>query len=255
MEAGSKSTKKFSFCSFCQYLGSNDQSYINHIICGHYDTNYGCGKCLDQVYIMGQSLHQHMKTCKGLSKEAMDKATAEDTDGTTFGKKKKKESKSKIPLPDSQPPPPNSQESSQVSPHHSQCTKRKVAMTPKKSDSSKKKKHFCSHKHHGKFSKDKDKSSDHHKTKSTGTSKDKYSETSKDKSSEQCKTKSSGTAKTSLVRPARTSPASTAAKASLARRSKAASLDMGSTFAMSYTSSCRLSSCFTMPLVVHTISW
>ena len=44
VEAGSKSTWKL---SFCQYSGSNDQSYMNHIICGHYNANYGCCKCLN----------------------------------------------------------------------------------------------------------------------------------------------------------------------------------------------------------------
>ena len=32
-ETGDKSKRKLSFCLFCQYLGSNDQSYLNHIIC------------------------------------------------------------------------------------------------------------------------------------------------------------------------------------------------------------------------------
>ena len=61
-EAGSKSIQKLSFYPFCQYSGSNDPSYMNHIICGHYNTNCGCGKCLDEVYIMGQLLHKHMQT-------------------------------------------------------------------------------------------------------------------------------------------------------------------------------------------------
>ena len=63
---------------------------MNHIICGHYNANYGCSKCLDEVYIRGQLLHKCMQTCKGLPKEATDKATAEDTDGATSGKKKSK---------------------------------------------------------------------------------------------------------------------------------------------------------------------
>ena len=48
VEARSKSTWKLSFCPFCQYLGSNDQSYMNHI-CRHYNANYGCSKCLNEV--------------------------------------------------------------------------------------------------------------------------------------------------------------------------------------------------------------
>ena len=103
VEVSSKSTRKLSFCPFCQYSGSNDQSYMNHIICGHYNANYGCGKCLNEVFITGQPLHKH-KTCKGLPKEAADKATTEDT---TSGRKKKSKSKD---LPaDLQPPSQSSQ--------------------------------------------------------------------------------------------------------------------------------------------------
>ena len=189
VKAGSKSNQKLS----CQYSGSNDQSYMNHIICGHYNANYGCSKCLNEVFITGQTLRKHMKTYKGLPKEAMDKATAEDTDSTTSGKKKK--SKSKDLPPDSQPPSQSSQGSSQASPCCSQCTKKKAATTLQKSDSHKKKKHSSSHKHHGKSSKDKDKPSECCRTKSSGTSKGKCSETRKEKSSNRCETKSSGTSK------------------------------------------------------------
>ena len=52
------------------YLGSNDPSYMNHIICGHYNVNYRCGKCLNKVFTTGQPLKVHMKVCKGLPKEA-----------------------------------------------------------------------------------------------------------------------------------------------------------------------------------------
>ena len=70
VEAGSKPIQKLSFCPFCQYSWSNNPSYMNHIICGYYNANYGCSKCLDEVYITGQPLCKHMKTCKGLPKEA-----------------------------------------------------------------------------------------------------------------------------------------------------------------------------------------
>ena len=122
-EVGSKSTRKLSFCPFCQYSWSNNQSYMNYIICGHYHTNYGCSKCLNKVFITGQPLCKHMKTCKGLPKEAMDKAIAEDTDGAASGKKKKSKSKD---LPaDLQPPSQSSQEDTQVSLYGSQDTKEK----------------------------------------------------------------------------------------------------------------------------------
>ena len=77
-EVGSKFTRKLSFCPFCQYSGSNDQSYMNHIICRHSNTNSGCSKCLNEVFITGQLLHKHMKICKGLPKEAANKDTTED---------------------------------------------------------------------------------------------------------------------------------------------------------------------------------
>ena len=197
VEEGSKYTRKLSFCPFCQYSGSNDQSYMKHIICGHYNTKYGCGKCLNKVFITGQLLRKHMKTCKGLPKEAVDKATAEDTDGATSGKKMKSKSKDlpADPLPTSQ----SSQGGSQSSLCHSQHTKEKAATTLQKSDSHKKKKCSSSHKHHGKSSKDKDEPGKCHTTKSSGTSKEKSSNhpeakssrTSKDKSTMKSKDKSS----------------------------------------------------------------
>ena len=145
-EAGSKSTRKLSFCPFCQYSGSNDQSYMNHINCWHYNANYGCSKHLNKVFITGQPLCKHMKTCKGLPKEAMDKATTEDTDSAASGKKKKSKSKD---LPaDLQPTSQSSQGGLQSSLHCSQCTKEKATATPQKLDSHKKKKCFSSHKHH-----------------------------------------------------------------------------------------------------------
>ena len=70
-EVGSKPIQKLSFCPFCQSSGSNDPSYMNHIVCRHYNANYGCGKCLNEVYITGQPLSKHMKTCKGLPKKAI----------------------------------------------------------------------------------------------------------------------------------------------------------------------------------------
>ena len=186
--AGSKSTRKLSFCPFCQYSGSNDQSYMNHIICGHYNANYGCSKCLNKVFMTGQPLPKHMKTCNGLPKKAMDKATAEDISG-------KKKSKSKDLPADLQPPSQSSQGGSQVNLHCSQCTKEKATATLQESDSHKKKKCSFSHKHCSKSSKDKDKPSECCTTKSSGTSKDKCDETSKEKSSDCHEVKSGRTSK------------------------------------------------------------
>ena len=87
------------------YSGSNDPSYMIHIICVHYNTNYGCGKCLNEVLTTGQLLKAHMNVCTHASLE-------------------KKKCMSKDPSPGSRPPPPqSSQESSQASPHWSQHPK------------------------------------------------------------------------------------------------------------------------------------
>ena len=51
--------------------GGNDLSYLNHIIIIHYNTNYGCGQCLKQVFISSLALHTHIKVCLGFpSKKA-----------------------------------------------------------------------------------------------------------------------------------------------------------------------------------------
>ena len=55
-EAGGKTKQKLSFCPFCQYLGSNDPAYLNHIVCMHYTASYGCGNCLNKVLPTGQQL-------------------------------------------------------------------------------------------------------------------------------------------------------------------------------------------------------
>ena len=100
-EVGNKPIWKLSFCPFCQHLGRNDSSYMNHIVCGHYNANYGCSKCLNEVYITGQPLSKHMKTCKGLPKRVAAMGTVENKDGvvtssskdgatTSAGRKKKK---------------------------------------------------------------------------------------------------------------------------------------------------------------------
>ena len=54
-DAAEKAIKKL-FCLFCMYSGSNDPSYMSHIICSHYNVNYGCGKCLKEVFTTGQLL-------------------------------------------------------------------------------------------------------------------------------------------------------------------------------------------------------
>ena len=52
--------KCLSFCPFCLYTGSKDETYMNHIIFGHYDAAYGCGKCLDKVTVSGQQMSSQL---------------------------------------------------------------------------------------------------------------------------------------------------------------------------------------------------
>ena len=56
--------KHLSFCPFCLYTGSNDWTYMNHIICGHYEVAYSCGKCLDKVTV-GAADGQSLQTLQG----------------------------------------------------------------------------------------------------------------------------------------------------------------------------------------------
>ena len=41
----------------------NDLYYLNHIIIAHYNTSYGCGKCLKQAFVSSSALHNHKKVC------------------------------------------------------------------------------------------------------------------------------------------------------------------------------------------------
>ena len=58
---------KLLFCPFCAYAGGNNLSYLNHIIIAHYNTSYGCGKCLKQAFVSSSALHTHKKVCLGLT--------------------------------------------------------------------------------------------------------------------------------------------------------------------------------------------
>ena len=108
-DAGRKATKKLSFCPFCLYHGSNNLSYMNHIMCRHYHANYSCGKCLKEVFTMGQKLKNHPKICMGFPKTSTSSSSEKE------------------------PMPQGSQESSQASPHHSQHPKKKKSDSTKKS--------------------------------------------------------------------------------------------------------------------------
>ena len=60
---------KLSFCLFGMYVGANDLSYLNHIIVAHYNTSYGCGKCLKRAFMSSSALHNHKKVCLGFTKK------------------------------------------------------------------------------------------------------------------------------------------------------------------------------------------
>ena len=108
-DVGRKTTKKLSFCLFCLYHGSNNLSYMNHIMYGHYHANYGCGKCLKEVFTMGQQLKNHLRIYTGFPKT-----------GTPSSSEK-------------EPMPQGSKDSSQASLCHSQHPKKKKSDSAKKS--------------------------------------------------------------------------------------------------------------------------
>ena len=63
---------KTSFCPFCSYHCRNDSTFLNHIVSFHYDTGYGCGKCVEEVFITSQSFKVHFKECDSLSRNSTD---------------------------------------------------------------------------------------------------------------------------------------------------------------------------------------
>ena len=67
-DADGKMVKKLLFCPFCLYNGSNDISYMNHIMSRHYSAVYSCGKCLKEVFLLSQQLKMHLKACTGFPK-------------------------------------------------------------------------------------------------------------------------------------------------------------------------------------------
>ena len=142
-EAGDKSKRKLLFCPFCQFLCSNDQSYLNHIICMHYNVSYGCGKCMNDVFSSGQQLKGHIKCCKGHKAEAAKEkpATSHTKGASSSSSSKKKKHQTKSQQSDSQLDSQTllltrSQASSCMSLHCSRCDKKKTATaTPKKSHS------------------------------------------------------------------------------------------------------------------------
>ena len=114
---------KLSFCPFCAYVGGNDLSYLNHVIIAHYNTSYGCGKCLKQTFISSSALHTHKKVCLWLTTRKA--AGVPDGKPSSGGGDSSHRSSSKTtPKKDGKAAATNSQGSgatpaSQPSPHHS----------------------------------------------------------------------------------------------------------------------------------------
>ena len=54
-----------SCCPFCAYTIQNDPAYLNHIIGGHYNTNFVCGTCLSAVTSSSQQMKRHINECSG----------------------------------------------------------------------------------------------------------------------------------------------------------------------------------------------
>ena len=95
---------KLSFCLFCVYAEENDLSYLNHIIIVHYNTSYGCGKCLKQAFMSSSALHNHKKVCLGFTKKPATGSDSKPSSGSQGGSSTRATPKkdSKAPATDSQ---------------------------------------------------------------------------------------------------------------------------------------------------------
>ena len=61
---------KMSFYLFCSNHCHNDSTFLNHIMLFHYNVGYGCGKCVEEVFITSQSFKVHFKECDSLSHDS-----------------------------------------------------------------------------------------------------------------------------------------------------------------------------------------
>ena len=147
LEGKGRTGSKHLSCPFWLYMDSN-KTYMNHIISGHYDAVYSCGKCLDKVTVWGQQMSSHFKHCKGLKtkpagpEKVSDDAAGHSGDATAgkgrdWPKKKKKKMKSCEKSPSVLPP-----TGSVVSPQHSACT---VTASPKMKSPMRSGKHSSKH--------------------------------------------------------------------------------------------------------------
>ena len=160
---------KLSFCPFCAYAGVNDHSYLNHIIIAHYNTSYGCRKCLKQAFVSSSALHKHKMVCLRFAKNPAAGSNSKPSSGGGDDGSQSGGSTRATPKKDSKAPTADSQGSStpaasQMTPHCSGCNKshrsrlHKDSKSKKDSSGSKKKRHaspakkgsgHTSHKHSG----------------------------------------------------------------------------------------------------------
>ena len=73
---------EMSFCSFCAHVGTNDLSYLNHIIIVHYNASYGCRKCLKQAFVSSSALHNHKKVCLRFEKKPVKGSNSKPSSGS-----------------------------------------------------------------------------------------------------------------------------------------------------------------------------
>ena len=132
--------------SFCMYVGANDLSYLNHIIIAHYNTSYGCGKCLKQTFTSSSALHNHKKVCLGFDKKPVKGSASKPSSGSGGNNSQGGSSTRAMPKKHaSKTPAANSQGSStptalQMTPCRSGCNRSHCSKSHKDSSSDKKKK-------------------------------------------------------------------------------------------------------------------
>ena len=82
---------RVSCCPFCMYTIQNNPAYLNHIVCAHYDTSFGCGSCLSAITSSVQQMKAHIKECSGLT--SLPTASQESAPGGRSPKKSAPDSK------------------------------------------------------------------------------------------------------------------------------------------------------------------
>ena len=134
---------KMSFCPFCAYTAANDLFYLNHIIIVHYNTSYGCWKCLKQAFVSSSTLHNHKKVCLRFDKKPMrgsdskpsSSVGGDNSQGRGSMRATPKKYASKAPATDSQGS--STPTALQMTLHHSGCDKSHHSKSHKDSKSNK----------------------------------------------------------------------------------------------------------------------